>query len=190
MRVVKTEVIDNETGEVFSSREIYGTNNGSGWVINYRQASQELALKCTSAVTFRVFHLLISLQENYGDKGVICSRKWIQNTLNISRKSVYNALVWLIQHRFIIEADFNGMTEFFFNPSKVTIGRDKAKRMRRWEELCKDFNGSKKYREYGFDSPFFDDSAVLDTPSDESLNERPNVVPFSSVDSLNSGTVG
>lgn len=172
VRVVKTEVRDLETGELLHSREMYGTNNGTGWVVNYRSASYELALKCSSACTFKVFHLLVSMQENYEDKGVICSRKWLQNTLGISRKSVYNSLSWLIQNHFLITANRAGCTEFFFNPSKVTIGRDKERRMRRWRELCREFNEAQSYREYGFDSPVFgvDNDELYDTETGEIIS--------------------
>lgn len=167
VRVVKTQILDDSTGEVLATRETFGTNNGRGWVINYRSASLEIALKCTSAVTFRVFHLLISLQENYGDKGVICTRKWIQKTLNISRKSTYNAIVWLIKNRFLIETSRVGVSEFFFNPAKVTIGRDKELRLKRWRKLCADFNDNERFKDYGFDSPIFTDGVLVDEDTGE-----------------------
>lgn len=160
MRVVKTEVYNSETGEVLSSRESYGINNGNGWVVNYRAASLKLSLECNSAVTFRVFHLLISMQENYEDKGVICTRRYIQDTLKISRKSVYNALSWLIQNDYIIETERVGCTEFLFNPSCITIGREKDKRIRRWRALKDEFNRNEGYRRYGFDSPIYDSPCV------------------------------
>lgn len=163
MRVVKTEVRDLETGELIHTRETYGTNNGNHWVIMYRSASDFMARHCVSAVTFRVFNLLVSLQENYEDKGVLCTRKWLQDTLNISRKSVYNALTWLIEKNILIVANTAGVTEFFFNPSFVTIGRDKARRMNRWRELRKAFVDDKVYEEYGYDSsPITVDSEDVD----------------------------
>lgn len=168
MRVVKTEVYNSETGEVLSTRENYGVNNGTGWVVNYRAASLKIALECNSAVTFRVFHLLISMQENYEDKGVICTRKYIQDTLKISRKSVYNALSWLIQNDFLIETERVGCTEFLFNPSVVTIGREKDKRLRRWRALRDEFNKKESYRRYGYDAPIYDDSCVEKTTVIES----------------------
>lgn len=153
MRVVKTEVRDMETGELIHTRETYGTNNGNHWVIMYRSASDFMARHCVSAVTFRVFNLLVSLQENFEDRGVFCTRKWLQDTLNISRKSVYNALTWLIEKNILIVANTAGVTEFYFNPSFVTIGRDKARRMNRWRELRKAFVDDKIYEEYGYTSP-------------------------------------
>lgn len=166
MRVVKTEVRDLDTGELIHSRETYGTNNGRGWVIMYRVAAEYLARKCTSGVTFRVFNLLVSMQENFEDVGVICSRKWLQETLKISRKSVYNALSWLIQNDILIVTSRAGVSEFFFNPSLVTIGREKERRMRRWHELRSRFVSEKMYEEYGFDSSPIDiDVATSDNAS-------------------------
>lgn len=135
MRVVKTEVLNSDTGEIISEKVTYGVNNGGGWVICYRKASEELASRCDSAITFRVFHLLVSRLDSYEVSGVVCTRRWLMETLHVSRKSIYTALQWLIANDFIIETERDGCSEFFFNPSKVTIGRDKSSREKRWREL-------------------------------------------------------
>lgn len=135
MRVVKTEVLDSTTGELIAEKTSYGVNNGGGWVICYRVGAEILARRCDSAVTFRVFHLLISRLDNYSTEGVVCSRKWLQDTLGVSRKSIYNALQWLIANDFLVETTCDGFSEFYFNPSYVTIGKNKTGREKRWAEL-------------------------------------------------------
>lgn len=135
MRVVKTEVIDNDTGEIIAQKTTYGTNNGGGWVICYRKGSEILASRCDSSVTFRVFHLLISRLNSFEAEGAVCSRKWLQEKLGVSRKSIYNALRWLSANDFIVEAEHDGFSEFFFNPEFVTVGKKKTDREKRWCEL-------------------------------------------------------
>ena len=135
MRVVKTEILDSTTGELIAEKTSYGVNNGGGWVICYRVGAEILARRCDSAVTFRVFHLLVSRLDSYSTEGVVCSRKWLQDTLNVSRKSIYNALQWLIANDFLVETTRDGFSEFYFNPSYVTIGKDKTGREKRWAEL-------------------------------------------------------
>lgn len=135
MRVIKTDIVDSETGEVFVSRTMYGNNNGSGWVVSYLRASELLARRCDSAVTFRIFHLLISRMTAFDGSGISVSRKWIQDTLNVSRKSVYNALQWLFDNDILVETVIDGMSEFFFNPEYVTLGKDRAARVKRYKEI-------------------------------------------------------
>lgn len=135
MRVVKTEVTDKDTGEIITTKTTYGTNNGSGWVVSYRKGSELLARKCDSLVTFKVYHLLISRLSNFETGGVVCSRKWLQEELGVSRKSIYNALQWLFANNFLVESEQDGFTEFYFNPEYVTIGKKKTERTRRWREL-------------------------------------------------------
>lgn len=153
MRVVKTEVLNSDTGEVVSEKISYGINNGSGWCIQHRKASEELALKCDSAITFRVYHLLVSMQENYGVSGVVCTKKFIQDKLGVSRKSVYTALEWLSDHDFLVEAQSGGCTEFFFNPSKLTIGRDKDSRVKHYKDLRKQARIRRRCKELGIPYP-------------------------------------
>lgn len=153
MRVVKTEILNSDTGEVVSEKISYGINNGSGWCIQHRKASEELALKCDSAITFRVYHLLVSMQENYGVSGVVCTKKFIQDRLGVSRKSVYTALEWLSDHDFLVEAQSGGCTEFFFNPSKLTIGRDKDSRVKHYKDLRKQARIRRQCKEFGIPYP-------------------------------------
>ena len=135
MRVIKTDIVDSETGEVFVSRTMYGNNNGSGWVVSYLKASELLARRCDSVVTFRVFHLLISRMTAFDGSGISVSRKWIQDTLSVSRKSVYNALQWLFDNDILVESVVDGRSEFFFNPEYVTLGKDRAARIKRYKEI-------------------------------------------------------
>lgn len=136
MRVVETRILDANTGEIVSERTTYGNNNGSGWVIHYLKLSEVLARRCDSAVTFRVLHLLISRLNSYSsDEGIVCSRKWIQDSLNVSRKSVYNALQWLAANDIFVESVNDGCTEFFPNPEFITIGKNKRAREKRYKAI-------------------------------------------------------
>lgn len=153
MRVVKTEVLDSTTGELIAEKTSYGVNNGGGWIICYRKGAEILARRCDSAITFRVFHLLISRLDSYSAEGVVCSRKWLQDTLNVSRKSVYNALQWLIANDFLVETTRDGFSEFYFNPSYVTIGKNKSEREKRWLELKNEYAIKELCRVHGFPFP-------------------------------------
>lgn len=153
MRVVKTEVLDSATGELIAEKTSYGVNNGGGWVICYRTGAEILARRCDSAVTFRVFHLLVSRLDSYSTEGVVCSRKWLQDTLNVSRKSIYNALQWLITNDFLVETTRDGFSEFYFNPSYVTIGKNKTGREKRWSELKDEYAIKELCRVHGLPFP-------------------------------------
>lgn len=153
MRAVETKIIDTNSGEIISEKITYGVNNGGGWVIQYRSASEELAVTCDSAITFKVFHLLLSLQENYGVSGVVCTKKFLQDKLCVSRKSIYSAVEWLCEHDFLVVNQKGGCTEYFFNPSKVTIGRDKDARLKHYRRLRRDMRIKKFCRDHNITVP-------------------------------------
>lgn len=156
MRAVKTAILETDTGEIISEKITYGVNNGGGWVIQYRSASEELALSCDSAITFKVFHLLISLQENYGTSGVVCTKKFMQDKLGVSRKSIFSAVEWLIEHDFLVVTRKGGCSEYFFNPSKVTIGRDKDARLKHYRRVRRDMRIAAFCKKYNVTVPIPD----------------------------------
>lgn len=156
MRIVETKVYDSNTGELLSERTNYGNVNGDGWLIVYRKAFAFLATHCDSAVTFKVFCLLCSRIETYDSSGVVCSRRWLMEKLNVSRKSVYSALEWLKKTGLIVETVNDGCSEFLVNPEFVTIGKNRSARALRFKELTNDDYVRRMCKIYGFPYPLPD----------------------------------
>ena len=108
------------------------SSNGKGWSIMYNDKVMELAMKCTSAATLRVF-MLLATQQQFEERGVITTKKAVQDKLHIDKSTCLNAFKWLKENFIINEYRVdNGYTEYMVNPEFVTVGKDKKKRMKEW----------------------------------------------------------
>ena len=127
----QSTIFDSESGEVISEHVSHGSANGSGWVIMYTDKISELAQKCTSAATLRVFMLLAAGQK-FEERGMVTTKKAVQEYLGITKQTCLEAFKWLKDNMVINETRINGVPEFMVNPIYVTVGRDKKKRNKEW----------------------------------------------------------
>lgn len=142
--VVRTYIAGvNSAGEIVSeSLYVPKKRNRGGFVLSYSDKLCELAIKVPQASILRVF-VYIAHHQNYGGDGVFglrCSRKHLEEVLNVNRKTVYEALRWLIDNFIVNEVTLNGCREFMVNPAYVTVGADKKSRMREWNRRWQIYN--------------------------------------------------
>lgn len=130
-RVTQTTVYEESTGEVIYASETKGSPNGKGWVIMYTDKVQKLIVDCPSAATLKVF-MLLSMGQKFEERGVVTTKKAVQEKLGITKPTCLEAFKWLKENFIINEIKVNGCSEFMVNPAYVTIGRDKKKRLKEW----------------------------------------------------------
>lgn len=128
IRQVRT--FDEDTGEMVNEVTTRGSPNGKGWVIMYTARTLELMKQCTGS-TFKVFSYLACGQQ-FEERGVITTKKAVQDYLGMTKATVLEAFKWLKEHHIISEVNHSGCSEFLVNPDYVTVGRDKNKRKKAW----------------------------------------------------------
>lgn len=125
----------DSNGELISSNIFTDKKqNGSGFVISYTEKMSEFIEKNDVPSVVRIF-LYLAHNQQYGINGVYgyrCTRKHLEQALNITRKSVYSALTKLKEDFLVNETKIDGLSEFMVNPNYVTMGRDKQARIREW----------------------------------------------------------
>lgn len=129
--LTQTIITDEESGEVLVDRITSGSPNGKGFVLMYTDRVNELIVKCPSASTLKVF-MLLSMGQQYDERGMITTKKAIQDKLGIDKSTCVAAFKWLKENMIINESKVNGCTEFMVNPAYVTIGRNRKAREREW----------------------------------------------------------
>lgn len=130
--VKQVSVFDDETGELLKEVFAKGSSNGKGFVLMYTDKVMKLILECPSAATLKVF-MLLSLGQQFEERGMITTKKAVQEKLGITKPTCLEAFKWL-KDRFIVnECKVDGNTEFMVNPAYVTVGRDKKKRLKEWQ---------------------------------------------------------
>ena len=126
-------IFDADTGEVINDTVSYGTQNGGGWVIVYKDTIMNLAQETTNPSVLRVFLSLMSKQEF--EHGVRTTKKAIAEGLSISYDSVMVAFKWLKENGYIKERKVNGQTEFLLNPDVTTCGKNKKLKVELWNSV-------------------------------------------------------
>ena len=111
----------------------YGTQNGDGWMIVYRDALMNLTLSVPDLITLKVFNSLMAKQEFEG--GIKTIKKAIADELSISYDSVMVAFKWLKENHYIKERKNLGQTEFLLNPNVTTCGKNKKAKIALWESV-------------------------------------------------------
>ncbi len=131
-RLLKQMIIsDEETGEVLIDRTVSGSTNGKGFVLMYTDRVNELIVKCPSAATLKVF-MLLSMGQQFDERGMITTKKAVQEKLGITKSTCLEAFKWLKEKMIVNECKVNGYTEFMVNPAYVTVGRNRKAREREW----------------------------------------------------------
>lgn len=129
--VRQVTTIDEGTGEIISDVFSRGSPNGKGYILMYTEKVVKLITDCPSASTLKVF-MLLSMGQQFEERGMITTKKAIQDKLGIDKSTCLVAFKWLKEHFIINECKIDGHTEFMVNPEYVTIGRDKKKRQAEW----------------------------------------------------------
>ena len=137
-RVAKQfQIVDTVTGEitgkVLNETVNYGTQNGDGWVIVYREAYMQLLLETTNPTILRIFGSLMAKQAFEG--GIKTTKKAIADELGVERTTAWNAFKWLKEHKYIKETKTNGQTEFLLNPNVTTCGKNKKAKIELWQSI-------------------------------------------------------
>lgn len=128
----ETTVFDGETGEILKRTLTFGSQNGDGWVIWYRDAMANLAINAPVS-SFKVMALLASKQEFEG--GINTTKQAIADELSISYRSAISAFNWLKEHKYIKERKLNGQTQFLLNPNVTTCGKNRKDKLDLWESI-------------------------------------------------------
>lgn len=129
--LTQTIITDEDTGEVLIDRTTSGSTNGKGFVLMYTDRVNELLVKCPSASTLKVF-MLLSMGQQFDERGMITTKKAVQDKLGITKQTCLEAFKWLKDNMIINESKVNGYTEFMVNPAYVTVGRNRKAREREW----------------------------------------------------------
>ena len=133
----KKVIMIDKYGEVVSeSTTMASRKNGSGFVISYTAKMCEFLESTTQGSYVRVF-IYIAHHQNYGNDGVYgyrCTRIYLAKILGLTRMGLYKALEYLKDKLLINETRKDGQTEFMVNPAYVTIGTNKADRVREWNQ--------------------------------------------------------
>lgn len=148
----KQVIAFNEAGEVvYDNKKRQVHQNGSGFVVSYTEKVCDLLKQISTSSALRIFFYIAHNQQFANDGkqyGYRCTKKYLENVLQLDRKSVYNALTLLREKYLVLETKIDGQSEFMVNPSYVTIGTDKKGRLRewsrRWEEYFKSTGGKMK----------------------------------------------
>ena len=148
----KQVIAFNEAGEMLydnTKRQFHP--NGSGFVVSYTSKICELLTEIPTGSVLRIFFYIAHNQQFANDGkqfGYRCSKKYLQEVLNLDRSVVWEALKTLREKYLVLESKIDGQSEFMVNPSYITIGSDKKTRMRewsrRWEEYFKSTGGVMK----------------------------------------------
>ena len=132
----------DENGEVvFDTIYKPHSQNGSGWMMTYINTTEELLKEVTSPSILRIFFYL-SIHQSYDIKcggGCKCTRRYLQETLRLTKKTVITSLKWLEENFLIKEASIGGQSDFLVNPSLATIGKKKDERVAEWNRRCKEY---------------------------------------------------
>ena len=124
---------DAETGEVYKEFVTFGTQNGEGWVIMYREGLETL-VKNAPPSALKVF-LHLAIRQPF-EGGVKISKKAVADNLELSRTVVWQGFKWLKENNYIKERTTDGLPEFLLNPNVTTCGRKRKEKIKLWEETA------------------------------------------------------
>lgn len=125
---------DDTTGEHVMTRTLADpTQNEGEWIIMYRAAINELVDKAPNFTTLKVFLKLAQMQEY--DRPIKTTKKSVADQLNTTYDHVHRAFKWLEAENYIVETKDNGQTQFELNPHVTTCGKQRNKKLARWNDL-------------------------------------------------------
>ena len=132
--MVKQISLFDDDGTMIRTVTVNGSPNEGEWIIMYRDAIQDLVDTAPDFTTLRLFLKLTGMQE-YGDKPIKTTKKALADELGVKRNHLYKCLNWLKANNYVQESKSRGQTQFDLNPDRTTCGRDRDKKLIRWNEL-------------------------------------------------------
>jgi len=119
--IKQLSLFDSETGELQKSITFKSLSKlKEGWYVMYKDAMDLLLHSEAPPSTLKVFVKLCNMQSY--DSHIFVSRKYLEEDLRLSRKTVWSAITWLKDNNFIIEEKKNGQSTFVINPSVSNCG--------------------------------------------------------------------
>ena len=91
----------------------------------YSKELDKLIEIAPNIATIRVYNKLTKMEQFKG--GVVTSRKYIADELNLSGQYVCKVFEWLIKAEFIKESSVNGQTQFILNKLEELVDSNIAK---------------------------------------------------------------
>ena len=91
----------------------------------YNKEFDRLIELAPNIATIRVYHKLMKMEPFKG--GIVTSKKFIADELNLSSQYVGKVFEWLIKSNFVIETTLNGQTQFILNKLEESTNNDSAK---------------------------------------------------------------
>lgn len=128
----RVTVTDTETGEIVSDSVNFGTQNGDGWMIMYRESILKLSENAPSTA-LKIFLNLSARQEF--ESGIKVTKKFIADSLKMSATQVWRGFKWLKENDYVKEHKVAGVTEFILNPDVTTCGKNKKDKVELWNSI-------------------------------------------------------
>ena len=129
----KVTIFDAETGEIIRDAVSFGSQNGEGWTIMFRETLDSLINFAPDFSTLKVFLKLSTKQEYEG--GIKITKQAIADELKISYVSTIKAFKWLKENGYVKERKINGVPEFLLNPYVTTCGKNRKEKIKLWESI-------------------------------------------------------
>ena len=127
----QVRIFDGNTGEVFKESISFGSQNGEGWIIMYRDTIKSLIHNAPDFSTMKVFLTLATNQEF--ETGINTTKQAVADELNISYVSTMKAFKWLKENNYVKERKVHGQTQFLLNPRVTTCGKNRKAKIALWE---------------------------------------------------------
>lgn len=128
----RVTITDTETGEIIRDSVTYGSQNGVGWMIMYRESILDLSEKAP-ATALKIFLNLSARQEF--ESGIKVTKKFIAESLQISSAQVWRGFKWLKENGYVKEHKVDGITEFVLNPDVTTCGKNRKAKIDLWNSI-------------------------------------------------------
>ena len=134
MAVIGKEVtvFNTNTGEIVNHTISYGSQNGDGWVIVYRDSYFNL-LKNAPPSALKIFGFLMIKQPFEG--GIKITKQAIAEELDLSRTVIWQGFKWLQENNYIKQRKVDGITEFLLNPNVTTCGKNRKEKLELWDSI-------------------------------------------------------
>ena len=126
-------IFDAETGEIIRDAVSFGSQNGEGWTIMFRETLDSLINFAPDFSTLKVFLKLSTKQEYEG--GIKITKQAIADELKISYVSTIKAFKWLKENGYVKERKINGVPEFLLNPNVTTCGKNRKAKIALWNSI-------------------------------------------------------
>lgn len=127
------EIVNDETGELIAHNEYRGTQNGKDWWIMYRIT---MAFIASGKLTYSAVRVYMHITARADWRGVLATTQTaMAKEIGISKQAVSNALEELKHYDLIRATKERGVPVYIVNPAYATLGKDKKRRLKIFNEL-------------------------------------------------------